>query len=107
MSTSPCCGPCLPVGISSANCGPLVFTCRSKTALWEAGIQLRSADQLSPPLETPLQGGEISASLQRSQEIVIQSQENTVHTRVLASTVGEAFALTFIFSFTSQEAASW
>lgn len=62
------------------------------TALWESGIILNNADQLIPPFDTPLRGQEISAKLERSREIVIQTQASVVRTRVLASTVGEALS---------------
>jgi len=62
------------------------------SAIWDAGIQLHSTDQLTPPPNTPLNGGEISAILNRSQEVFIQTQGGVVRTRVLASTIGEALA---------------
>jgi uncharacterized protein YabE (DUF348 family) len=61
-------------------------------ALWEVGIILNHADQLNPPVDTPLNGQAISATLNRSQEVVIQTQDGVVRTRVLAATVGEALS---------------
>ena len=62
------------------------------SALWEAGIQLNSADRLSPPMETLLNGQEITVELERSREITIQFLDQKKKTRVLSNMVGEALA---------------
>ena len=60
-------------------------------ALWEAGIKLHAADQLTPSPNTPLIEP-IEATLERSQAVTIHIPEGTIHTRTAAATVGEALA---------------
>jgi resuscitation-promoting factor RpfB len=61
-------------------------------ALWDEGITLSASDQLEPGLDTPLQGSEIAAELQRSREISIQHAGGKVQARVIADNVGKALA---------------
>jgi uncharacterized protein YabE (DUF348 family) len=79
--------------------GPQTETFRSAAstlgqALWEQGIRLYNGDQLSPSPEAPVHGGQIQAKLVRSQELIIQVQEQTIHTRSIGPTVGAALAKT-------------
>ena len=61
-------------------------------ALWDEGYRLVQADRLTPPPNTPLAGETIQARLERSQEVIIRTQGRTIHSRVIADTVGEALA---------------
>jgi len=71
------------------------FTSTASTlgqALWEQGIALYQRDQLKPPLDTTLQGGEIQVQLVRSRELTIQLQGNSIMTRSVKSKVGEVLS---------------
>lgn len=71
------------------------FTSTANTlgeALREEGFILRSGDLLDPPSDTILQSGTIQAELERSQEVKIHVQGDTIITRTTASSVGEALA---------------
>ena len=59
-------------------------------ALWAQGITLHDGDQLDPAFETPLRGGEISATLRRSFPVTVREKDGELQVRVLADTVGEA-----------------
>jgi resuscitation-promoting factor RpfB len=61
------------------------------SALWEAGIQLKSSDELIPPAETILDGP-IEAELRRAQPITISYAGGTLSAESAARTVGEALA---------------
>ncbi len=63
-------------------------------ALWEQGIRLYYGDQLSPPPDSRLQGGQIQAKLNRSQEVRIRLRDQTIPTRSIGPTVGAALAQT-------------
>lgn len=60
-------------------------------ALWENGIRLYAGDRLTPPPETPLDGP-MQASLERSRPVAIVADGQSLETRVVADTVGEALA---------------
>jgi uncharacterized protein YabE (DUF348 family) len=77
--------------------GGKTYTVRSTAttlgeALWDAGVRLYSSDRLTPPPDTPLGNGEIEATLERSQEIFIQTKDKVIRDRVLAKTSGGALA---------------
>lgn len=59
------------------------------SALWAAGYTLFSADQLTPPANTPLTSG-LAATLQHSRPVTIHIQNADVTIRTAATTVGEA-----------------
>lgn len=61
-------------------------------ALWDVGLELSSSDKLSPGPLTPLTGEAITASLERSKEIVISSGDRVFQNRVLGETVGDALS---------------
>jgi len=61
-------------------------------ALSGAGIILNSADQIEPPLDTPLEGQEIQVAIKRAQEVTILSRDGEITARVVANTVGEALS---------------
>jgi uncharacterized protein YabE (DUF348 family) len=61
------------------------------SALWEAGIQLKSSDELIPPAETTLDQP-IEADLRRAQPITISYAGGTLSSQSAARTVGEALA---------------
>jgi len=60
-------------------------------ALWEAGITLDSADQLSIPADTPLDGP-LTVELQRAVPLTIQVNGQTAAIRSAGPTVGSALA---------------
>ena len=60
-------------------------------ALWEAGIQLRAGDRLSPPPETPIDGP-LKAGLKIAQPVEIRSPAGRLRLLTAAATVGEALA---------------
>ena len=60
-------------------------------ALFEAGIYLQSGDQLSLPLDTPLQSP-LSVTVQRAHLITIQVDGQTLHSATSAQNVGDALA---------------
>jgi uncharacterized protein YabE (DUF348 family) len=60
-------------------------------ALWEQGIRLRASDDLSLPMNTPLDEA-MSVTLQWSQPIQIQSNNETIEAQVSSLTVGAALA---------------
>jgi uncharacterized protein YabE (DUF348 family) len=64
-------------------------------ALWEAGIQLHEADQLTPPPETPLDAP-LSVAINPSQAISIQADGQEYHSFAPESSVGDALALSGI-----------
>lgn len=59
------------------------------SALWEAGIELNTADRVEPGLDTPLDEP-LDVSVLPSQTILINTPEGEIETRTAASTVGEA-----------------
>ncbi len=59
------------------------------SALWAAGYTIFSEDQLVPPSETPLSPG-LAATLTRSRQVTIQTQDGDITVRIAAHTVGEA-----------------
>lgn len=61
-------------------------------ALWEKDIRLYSSDSLTPAPSTPLTGKPLQARLARSRELAIRLQEQVIHIRTSASTVGAALA---------------
>jgi uncharacterized protein YabE (DUF348 family) len=65
-------------------------------ALTQAGIQLHTADKLSPPASTPLAASPASEPLQAvlipSQKLAVHVQEQEISFRSAASSVGEALA---------------
>ena len=61
-------------------------------ALWEQGISLYHSDQLTPPPETPLEGGPVQATLIRSQALTIRLMAETFQTRAIGPTIGVALA---------------
>jgi resuscitation-promoting factor RpfB len=61
-------------------------------ALWEQGIILHSGDQLEPGFDSPLNENQITAEVQRGQQIIIQQVSGEIQAHVLAMTVGEALA---------------
>jgi uncharacterized protein YabE (DUF348 family) len=60
-------------------------------ALWEAGIQLRTGDRLSPPAETPI-AGPLEAELEIARPVEIRSPAGRIRMHTAAETVGEALA---------------
>jgi uncharacterized protein YabE (DUF348 family) len=58
-------------------------------ALWSAGFHLFVADQLSPPASTPLEPS-LTASLDSSRQVTIQTQVGDITVRTAAHTVAEA-----------------
>lgn len=60
-------------------------------ALVEAGVVLRTGDDLVPGAETPLRGLD-QASLHRSNPITIFSDDEVIHSRSVANSVGAALA---------------
>jgi len=60
-------------------------------ALDDTGIVLRAADELSPPVDTPL-NGPITVTLKRAQQIRIESNGEVYPYYVVASSVGTALA---------------
>ncbi len=76
--------------------GPVVQTFSSTAptlgqALWENGVVLYDADQISPPLETPLTEP-VKATLIRSRPIVIRVGDSIFRFRTIRKTVGAALA---------------
>ncbi len=61
-------------------------------ALWEQNIDLFNGDQLSPSLDTPLTGSDITATLDRTQALTIRSLGKISHTRSIGPSVGQALA---------------
>ncbi len=61
-------------------------------ALAEAEIQLYEADHISPTVATVLDGTPLGVTISRSREVWVQSQHQTVRTRLHAETVGAALA---------------
>jgi resuscitation-promoting factor RpfB len=73
-----------------------VLALNSKTvslgqALWEANIQLFSADRLYPPSNTPLTAG-LEALLVRARPVTIHTDTGSISLLTAAYTVGEALA---------------
>jgi resuscitation-promoting factor RpfB len=60
-------------------------------ALWEAGIQLRAGDRLSPPAETPIVGP-LEAEHRIARSLEIRSPAGRFRLYTAAGTVGEALA---------------
>ena len=60
-------------------------------ALWKAGFQLQSGDQVSPSLDTPIDGP-IQVTLQPAKRLTIQVDGQSLHTATSADTVGAALA---------------
>lgn len=60
-------------------------------ALFQEGIVLLTADQVSPALTTAL-NGPIEVTIQRSRPLTIQFSSESLQTRAAAATVGEALA---------------
>jgi uncharacterized protein YabE (DUF348 family) len=76
--------------------GSQVLALTSKTAslgqaLWEANIQLHTADRLYPPSYTPLTFG-LEAQLVRAHPVTIRTQTASLSLLTAAYTVGEALA---------------
>jgi uncharacterized protein YabE (DUF348 family) len=59
------------------------------SALWAVGYRFFAADKLEPPAQTPLTQG-LSASVQYSRQVTVQTQIGSVGLRTAAETVGEA-----------------
>lgn len=60
-------------------------------ALFEAGVPLYLADEVTPPVTTPLTGG-LAVTIQRSQPISIIADGVTLETRTQGATVADALA---------------
>jgi len=58
-------------------------------ALWEAGITLYAGDQLTPSVDTPLDG-EVHATLKRARQIEVTLGDQVITARSAATTVGQA-----------------
>jgi uncharacterized protein YabE (DUF348 family) len=68
------------------------FTSTAQTlgaALWSAGYTIFDADHINPPINTPLTP-DLSASIQTSQNVTVQTQDANVTIRTVGATVGEA-----------------
>lgn len=61
-------------------------------ALWEAGVELSTADRLSIDPSTPLTGEEVTVSLAPARPLEITLQDQTITGTTSAETVGQALA---------------
>ncbi len=61
-------------------------------ALWDAGIRLRPADQLSLPADTPLNGQPLTVEIEPARAVQISADGRTHIVPVNAETVGQALA---------------
>ena len=61
-------------------------------ALEDNGVEIFEADQLSKPLDTPLDGSSISVSLIRAEPLLVHLVDESVTIRTTAETVGAALA---------------
>jgi uncharacterized protein YabE (DUF348 family) len=60
-------------------------------ALWEAGIRIFEGDQVDPPLSQALDGV-ASITLTRSEPLTIEADGESIHTRAVGGTIGDALA---------------
>ncbi len=75
--------------------GRLEFTSAEDTladALAEQGIEIFKADQLSRPLDTPLNGSAITVELIRAEPLQVHLADRTITIRTSAETIGAALA---------------
>ena len=61
-------------------------------ALEDNGVEIFEADQLSKPLNTPLDGSPISVSLIRAEPLLVHLEDELITIRTTAKTVGGALA---------------
>jgi len=61
-------------------------------ALEDNGVEIFEADQLSKPLDTPLDGSPISVSLIRAEPLLVHLEDESITIRTTAKTVGGALA---------------